>query len=74
MNSLFGKITMTIGVLAACMSLIFWNTYKGRLALDIFSTMTPDQAFGFTKLFAAFAFITLLVLFVMFLGRDRSKD
>jgi len=74
MNSLFGKITMTIGALAACMSVIFWSTYKGWLALDIFSTMTTDQAFGFTKLFAAFAFITVLILFVMFLGRPRSKD
>lgn len=74
MNSLFGKITMTIGALAACMSLIFWNTYKGHLALEIFSTMTTNQAFGFAKLFAAIAFITLLVLFVMFLGRPRNKD
>ncbi len=74
MNSLFGKITMLIGALAASMSLVFWSTYKGWLALEIFSTMTTDQAFGFTKLFAAFAFITVLVLFVMFLGRDRGTD
>ena len=74
MNSLFGKITMLIGTLAASSSFMFWSIYKGSLALDIFSTMTTNQAFGFAKLFAAITFISLLVLFVMFLGRPPKKD
>ena len=74
MNSLFGKIVMVIGTLAASTSFVFFSTYKGWLVLDILTTMTTKQAMGFTKLFAAIAFITLLVLFVMFLGRPRNKD
>ena len=74
MNSLFAKVVMVIGALAASASFGFWNIYKGSFSLEILSTMTPNQAIGFTKLFAAIAFITCLILFVMFLARDRSND
>ena len=73
MNSLFGKIIMAIGALAASTSFLFWQLYKGTLTLEIFSTMTTAQALGFCKLSAAIAFITCLIMFVIFLGRDRSN-
>jgi hypothetical protein len=74
MNSLFAKVVMVIGALAASTSFGFWNIYKGSLSLEILSTMTPTQAIGFTKLFAAITVITLLILLVIFIARDRGND
>jgi len=74
MNSLFGKAIMVIGTLAAGVSLVFWSIYKGWLSLEIFSSITPGQAVEYSKLAGAIMFIALLLLFVMFLARDRSND
>ena len=75
MDSLFAKIVMAVGALAATISIGFWNIAKGSFSLEILSTMTPDQGVGFAKLFAAITVITLIVLFVMFLGsRDSGNN
>ena len=74
MNSLFAKIVMLLGMLAATVSFGFWNISQGSFSLEILSTMTVDQAIGFTKLFAAITVITLLILIVIFMGRDRSNN
>ena len=73
MNSLFGKAIMLIGALAASVSLMFWSIYKGLLTLEIFSILTATKAMGYSKIFAAVAFVTILLMFIMFLARDRSK-
>jgi hypothetical protein len=74
MHSLFAKIVMLLGALAATVSFGFWNISKGSFSLEILSAMTADQAVGYTKLFAAITVITLLILIVVFMGRDRSNN
>jgi hypothetical protein len=74
MNSLFAKIVMLLGVIAASVSFGFWQISQGAFSLEILSTMTADQAVGFTKLFAAITVIILLILTVIFIARDRSND
>lgn len=73
MNSLFAKVIMVLGALAASTSIGFWNIAKGSFSLEILSTMTPDQGVGFAKIFAAITVISLILLFVIFLARDRSN-
>jgi glucan phosphoethanolaminetransferase (alkaline phosphatase superfamily) len=74
MDSLFAKVIMVLGALAASISIGFWNIAKGSFSLEILSTMTPVQGVGFAKMFAAITLIVLILLFVMFLARDRSND
>jgi hypothetical protein len=74
MDSLFAKIAMAIGAVAATISIGFWNIAKGSFSLEILSTMTAEQGIGFAKLFAAITVITLLLLVVAFFNRDPNNS
>jgi hypothetical protein len=74
MDSLFAKIAMAVGAVAASISFGFWSIAKGSFSLEILSTMTADQGIGFAKLFAAITVITLIMLFVVFLARDPNNS
>jgi hypothetical protein len=58
----FWKAALAVGGLAAIGAFVFWSLYKGWLALDIFSRMTPEQTFAIMKLFLALVFASLVVL------------
>ncbi|NOR72553.1 MAG: hypothetical protein GQ467_01585 [Mariprofundaceae bacterium] len=74
MDSLFAKIAMAVGAIAASLSFGFWSIAKGSFSLDILSTMTADQGVGFAKLFAAITVITLILLVVAFFNRAPDNN
>lgn len=74
MDSLFTKIAMAVGAVAASISFGFWSIAKGSFSLEILSTMTAHQGIGFAKLFAAITVITLIMLFVIFLAREPKNS
>jgi len=74
MDSLFAKIVMAIGAIAASLSFGFWSIAKGSFSLEILSTMTAHQGIGFAKLFAAITVITLILLVVAFFNRAPDNS